>query len=363
MQPGQSNKLYRRYQKLLSRKGARKRAIRFGLVSGNLVLIAAIVTFIIGSPHSGGAAAPAFLNSSSHSVAANPLDQLSSADIAVTVARVTSVPEATSVTNQADSEHALLAMSSASESVASKPEVVATALKSKADIVSYTTVAGDTVSGLATKYGVSADSIRWSNQLNGDSVAAGKKLVIPPVNGIVYTVKSGDTIDSLAQKYKADKQKIIEANDAEISGLKPGEQVLIPDGTVAAPAVVHTIAVASSFPWGGYSPIYGYNGYDYGYCTWYVANRVAVPSNWGNASSWAYYAGMSGWTVSSTPIPGAIAQTPYAAGGLGHVAYVEAVSADGTMMKYSDMNGLAGWGRVGYSDWVPISKFPHYIYH
>jgi len=33
------------------------------------------------------------------------------------------------------------------------------------------------------------------------------------------------------------------------------------------------------------------------------------------------------------------------------------------MIKYSDMNGLAGWGRVGYSDdWVPASKFPHYIY-
>jgi len=362
MQPGQSNKLYRRYQSLMNRKGMRKRLVRFSLAGGNLLIIAVVLAFIVGSPHSGGAA-PAILSSNANETAAsNPLDQLSSADIAVTVSRVTNVPEATSVTNQADSEHAQLAMSSASESVASKPEVVATALKSKADIQNYVTVTGDTVSGLATKFGISADSIRWSNQLNGDSVAAGKKLVIPPVNGIVYTVKSGDTVDSLAQKYKADKQKIIDANDAEISGLKPGEQILIPNGSVAAPAVAR-VAATPSFPWGGYSPVYGYNGYDYGYCTWYVANRVAVPSNWGNASSWAYYAGMSGWTVSSKPIPGAIAQTPYAAGGLGHVAYVEAVSADGTMMKYSDMNGLAGWGRVGYSDWVPISKFPHYIYH
>jgi hypothetical protein len=47
---------------------------------------------------------------------------------------------------------------------------------------------------------------------------------------------------------------------------------------------------------------------------------------------------------------------------LGHVAVVEAVSEDGTMMKYSDMNGIAGWGRVGYSDWVPISFYQHYIY-
>jgi surface antigen len=117
---------------------------------------------------------------------------------------------------------------------------------------------------------------------------------------------------------------------------------------------------AASFPWGA-GPIYGYNGYDYGYCTWYVATQIAVPSNWGNASSWSYYASLSGWHVSSTPTVGAIAQTPYAAGGLGHVAVVNAVSADGTQIQYRDMNGIAGWGRVGYSGWVSASRYPHYI--
>jgi surface antigen len=88
---------------------------------------------------------------------------------------------------------------------------------------------------------------------------------------------------------------------------------------------------------------------------------VAVPNNWGNANTWDNYAALSGWTVSSVPRAGAIAQSD--AGWEGHVAYVEAVSPDGTQMKYSDMNGLAGWGRVGYSDWVPANRFPHYIYH
>ena len=57
---------------------------------------------------------------------------------------------------------------------------------------------------------------------------------------------------------------------------------------------------------------------------------------------------------------GAVAQTD--AGYEGHVAIVEAVSDDGTQMKYSDMNGLAGFGRVGYSGWVAADHFPHYIY-
>ena len=116
----------------------------------------------------------------------------------------------------------------------------------------------------------------------------------------------------------------------------------------------------SGYAFGG-SAVYGYNGYDFGYCTWYVANRISVPANWGNANSWDNYAPSSGWTVSSVPSAGAIGQSNR--GSEGHVAVIEAVSDDRTMIKYSDMNGLAGWGRVGYSDWVSTSKFPHYIYH
>jgi surface antigen len=111
---------------------------------------------------------------------------------------------------------------------------------------------------------------------------------------------------------------------------------------------------------GSFTAQYGSNGYDFGYCTYYAAARSGAPSNWGNANTWAYYAALSGWTVSSAPRVGAIAQT--SRGYLGHVAIVEAVSADGSQMKYSDMNGLAGWGRVGYSDWVSSSYFEHYIY-
>jgi LysM repeat protein len=234
----------------------------------------------------------------------------------------------------------------------SKPQVVATAEKSKQDIIRYTTVGGDTVSALSTKYNVSPSSIRWSNNISGDALTAGTKLVIPPVNGIVYTVKAGDTPASLASRFSADQNLIILYNDAEISGLTPGEQILIPNGSIA-PAVTF-----SSF---SFIASYGGNGYDYGYCTWYVANRIAVPTNWGNANTWDNYARLSGWTVSSTPVQGAIAQTDR--GWEGHVAVVEDVSADGSQIKYSDMNGLAGWGRVGSSGWVSASTYEHYIYH
>lgn len=102
-------------------------------------------------------------------------------------------------------------------------------------------------------------------------------------------------------------------------------------------------------------PISASNGYSYGYCTWYVANRRFVPNGLGDAHSWASRASSYGLTVSSTPIVGAIAQT--SAGPLGHVAYVEAVNGDSVVI--SEMN-YQGWNVVS-SRTVPSSSFT-YIY-
>jgi N-acetylmuramoyl-L-alanine amidase len=238
-----------------------------------------------------------------------------------------------------------------------KPQLVSTAQKSKQDIIHYVTVSGDTIDSIAGKFGVTADSIRWSNSLTGNSVGVGIKIEVPPINGIVYTVKAGDTPASIANKYSADEGQVIALNDAEINGLQVGEQIIIPNGKIA-PVVRY----------GGYSGVvagftasYGGNGYAFGWCTYYAAARAGVPSNWGNANTWDNYAAITpGWVVSRTPVVGAVLQTDSGFGG--HVGIVEAVSDDGTQIKYSDMNGLAGWNRVGYSDWVSASSFPHYIY-
>lgn len=340
---------------LVDRK-SKRRLSRWGLIVGNLFLLAAIGIFIITNRSTSQTIRSNNLNSAVATASSlpNPLDQLSSAQIALNVAQMTKLPELTPIRNQADSDALLLSIVPTDTTVLAKPQVVATAEKSKRDIIHYVTQPGDTVSALADKFHITADSIRWSNNLGGNNLAAGVNLLIPPINGVVYTVKAGDTPSSLASRYNADEGQIISYNDAEINGLQPGEQIIIPNGHIQ-PVITYG-SFASSF-----SATYGYNGYDYGYCTWYVASKIAVPANWGNANTWALYAALSGWTVSRTPTAGAIAQT--SRGWLGHVAIVEAVSADGATMKYSDMNGLAGWGRTGYSDWVPASTFEHYIYH
>ena len=364
--PRQSAMSFRRLLSKTRRKSTRRTLVRFGFLAVNIAILGIVGYVITQNPQSPRAdsIAPALLRSSSVPAVTNPLDQLSSADIALTIARLNNLPETTAITNQADSQASELRSSLASNTVVNKPQVVETALKSKADIKTYKAVTDDTISTIATKFGVTSDSIRWSNNMTGEAVTAGSALTIPPVNGIVHTVVSGDTADTLAAKYKANKDQIVAYNDAEINGLRPGEKIIVPNGTITPVVVVTARAIiaenrTANFAFGT-SAVYGSNGYDYGYCTWYVANRIAVPNNWGNANTWDNLAPLSGWTVSSVPHAGGIAQSNR--GSQGHVAYVEAVSDDGTMIKYSDMNALAGFGRVGYSEWVSASRFDNFIY-
>lgn len=343
------------------KKSRSKRIVRYGLLTANLALLLAVVNFVVQSPDSSQAIKQSALVGNVE--AANPLDQLSSSDIAVHLARMTSLPEATAVVNQADTISGQMAISSSDNKVVTKPQIVNTDTKSYRDIQTYVTKPGDTLASLAAKFGVTSDSILWSNDLESSELSANRQLFIPPVNGIVYLVQAGDTPAKLANDFNAGKEAIVAFNDAEVRGLVVGTRIVIPDGTKAT--TVYNVASyggysGSSVAWGG-APIYGYNGYDYGWCTWYAANKVAVPANWGNANTWDNYAAGQGWTVSTVPKVGAVAQTD--AGGLGHVGVVEAVSPDGSMIKYSDMNGLAGWGAVGYSDWVPtLSKYQRFVY-
>ncbi len=355
------SKFTRRYFRRLFKK-SQKRIIRYGILTANLVLLVGVVLFVVQNPNASTAASQNSL--SDNQVAADPLDQLSSAEIAVHVAQITNmdVEETRAIVNEADSANALLSMAASNGNIISKPQVVNTALKSNKDIQKYTVAEGDTLASIAAKFSVTSDSVKWSNGITGSAVTPGKQLLISPIsNGIVYIVKSGDTADTLAQKFHSNKDQIVAYNDAELAGLKVGEAIVIPDGTIVTAAVARASSFSYSGGWSsGFVPTYGGNTYARGYCTWYVASVIQVPNNWGNANTWAYGAARSGWTVSKTPIPGAIAQT--SAGYAGHVGVVKQVSADGSMIIFSDMNGIAGFGRVGTSGWVPASQFQNYLY-
>jgi surface antigen len=93
------------------------------------------------------------------------------------------------------------------------------------------------------------------------------------------------------------------------------------------------------------------NHFDYGYCTWYVANRRCIP--WfGNAWEWYGQARSYGYPVGNQAKVGAVAVWDQRMSGYGHVAYVESVQGDG--FTVSEMNYTA-WGQVD-TRFVPYSN-------
>lgn len=106
--------------------------------------------------------------------------------------------------------------------------------KPRDQIIEHEVQSGETISGIAEKYGIDANTIRWANDLSDvDKVKPGQKLKILPVTGIAYTVKSGDSIYGVADKFKANPQAIADywTNDIDESlKLKAGQVLIVPEG-------------------------------------------------------------------------------------------------------------------------------------
>lgn len=238
-------------------------------------------------------------------------------------------------------------------------------------VIQYVVREGETMESIAARYGVTTDQIRWSNGLNSTNVSAGQSLMVPSVPGIAYKVKSGDTVESIATKYGSTAESIITVNDLEKDqNLAVDSIILIPNGVLPETerpeyVVVRPAAtVTSSY---NYSASYASgNRYAYGWCTWYawqwrhdnMPSNYDLPSNMGNANTWAAAAAAAGFKVDHSPQAGDVFQTT--AGWAGHVGIVQSVNADGSV-TITEMNGVAGWGRVGTST-IPASQVRSYNY-
>jgi len=142
-----------------------------------------------------------------------------------------------------------------SASVVSSENVVTTTElsdKPRFEIVDYEVAKGDTLGGIADKFGISVDTIKWANSLKTEKLIPGQMLRIPPVTGIVHKVTPGDTIYSLAKKYKSDAQKIVnfpanDFSDLDTFALNIGQTLFIPDGVMPEAAPVYKPAPVPQF--------------------------------------------------------------------------------------------------------------------
>lgn len=93
----------------------------------------------------------------------------------------------------------------------------------------YTVKRGDSLSVIAKRYKVSISQLKAFNDLKGNTIRIGQKLVLPQLadTQIEYQVKSGDSLWKIANHYKVSITKLKQWNNLSRDSLKIGEKLTV----------------------------------------------------------------------------------------------------------------------------------------
>ncbi|MDF7631705.1 N-acetylmuramoyl-L-alanine amidase AmiB [Erwiniaceae bacterium L1_55_4] len=101
----------------------------------------------------------------------------------------------------------------------------------------HTVTRGETLSGIAAKYGVSMATLRDLNSLKRDVVWVGQRLKVPAKSGVSVTAASrptrhkvvrGDSLTGIAAHYGVSPKAIMQANNMKSSNVMLGQNLKIP---------------------------------------------------------------------------------------------------------------------------------------
>ena len=103
----------------------------------------------------------------------------------------------------------------------------------------HTVVRGDTLGGIARKYGVTSAAIKQANGMTSDTVVLGKQLTIPGASGPLarsapaaggktHTVAKGDSLGKISKKYGVSVDAIKQANGMKSDTVVLGSKLRIP---------------------------------------------------------------------------------------------------------------------------------------
>lgn len=131
-----------------------------------------------------------------------------------------------------------------------KPHLVTSApgTAARTSIEYYEVESGDTISGIAERFGLSVNTLLWENRLTARSlIRPGQKLTILPTDGVTYRIGSGDTVARISQRYGVTTDNILSYNNLTSTSLTIGQTIVIPGGRPpAAPRVATTPASSSA---------------------------------------------------------------------------------------------------------------------
>ncbi|MFA6227736.1 MAG: M23 family metallopeptidase [Patescibacteria group bacterium] len=128
-----------------------------------------------------------------------------------------------------------------------KPVVSTDEAKNTVGVIQeYEVVQGDSIGKIASRFGVSVNTILWANNLSFSSyVKPGQKLIVPSMSGVVYKVVKGDTVSKIAKKYGIPEAKIVEANALNEDSLTIGKLVIVPGAKIIETAKPRVVAAAA----------------------------------------------------------------------------------------------------------------------
>ena len=108
----------------------------------------------------------------------------------------------------------------------------------------YVVRQNDTVTGIASRFGIDAQYIIWNNigtLTDADLLTPGQQLQIPSVEGIIHGVRLHETLIEIGDLYDAAVSDIVAFPANNISDpdqLQEGSTILVPGGRIVAPLVV-----------------------------------------------------------------------------------------------------------------------------
>ena len=131
--------------------------------------------------------------------------------------------------------------SSSSSTTAAAASSSSSSTQSSTPTGTYTVKSGDTLSGIATRHGVTVNQLKQWNGLTSNNIRVGQKLKLNSSSSAssasasssgdysTYTVKSGDSLYSIAKNYSGvSAQDIMNFNGMNSSNIKPGMKIKIP---------------------------------------------------------------------------------------------------------------------------------------
>ncbi|MBI4034241.1 MAG: peptidoglycan DD-metalloendopeptidase family protein [Candidatus Brennerbacteria bacterium] len=119
-------------------------------------------------------------------------------------------------------------------------------LPTRDGLQTYKVQEGDTLSGIAARFGISLQTVRWANPTVRSVIRAGEEITILPVSGVLYPTKDGDSLESIAGLYQIDPQTIKDYNPRYQKILEtPGELLVLP---YAKPLGSNTLSVSQNLP-------------------------------------------------------------------------------------------------------------------